>query len=288
MAPDNSNTAGARTRRADELTGEQPLVELDDLTKRFHHRGRDLTVLEDMNLSVYKGDRIAIMGPSGAGKSTLLQVMGTLDDPSSGTVRFDGEDVFTRDEDGLAKFRNREIGFVFQFHHLLPEFTALENVMMPGLISRMNRTEAADRAEELLDMVGLAERLEHQPGELSGGEQQRVAIARALFMKPRLILSDELTGNLDLKTGAGIHAILRDLNERLGVTVVVVTHDPRLAEQMPIKLVVDDGKLLPFEAGDERVRGRIPDHLMDREPSNPKQLRADSDRNIWNEASPSV
>lgn len=283
----NEDTTG-ETPETSASESENPLVELDDLTKRFEHRGDELTVLEDMNLSVYPGDRIAIMGPSGAGKSTLLQVMGTLDDPTSGHVRFEGEDIFQRSEAGLAEFRNRQIGFVFQFHHLLPEFTALENVMMPGLIHRMNRTEAADRAEELLGMVGLSDRVQHQPGELSGGEQQRVAIARALFMKPRLILSDELTGNLDLKTGAGIHAILRDLNERLGITVVVVTHDPRLAEQMPIKLVVDGGKLLPFEAGDERVRGRIPDDLMNREPTDPKQLRADSDRNVWNDAKPSV
>lgn len=283
--PDNHQSADGSSVGAPEG---DPLVELDDLTKRFVHRGNELTVLKNMNLSVYPGDRIAIMGPSGAGKSTLLQVMGTLDDPTSGSVWFDGEDIFERGEDGLAKFRNHEIGFVFQFHHLLPEFTALENVMMPGLIARMDRKQAASRARELLGMVGLDERVEHQPGELSGGEQQRVAIARSLFMKPRLILSDELTGNLDLKTGAGIHAILRDLNERLGVTVVVVTHDPRLAEQMPIKLVVDDGKLLPFEAGDDRVRGRIPDELMNEEPTDPKQLRADSNRDVFDEAAPSV
>ncbi len=266
------------------MNDEKLLVDVRDLTKRFVHRGRQLTVLEDLNLQVYRGDRISIMGPSGAGKSTLLQVMGTLDEPTWGKIVFDGEDVFERDSDGRAEFRNREIGFVFQFHHLLPEFTALENVMMPGMIARENRTEVEHRAAELLEMVELEERIHHQPGELSGGEKQRVAIARALYMEPRLLLTDELTGNLDLKTGAGIHAILRDLNERLGVTVVVVTHDPRLADQMPIKLVLDDGKLLPFTPGDEEVRGRIPDELLDKEPTNPKQLRADTDRDVWAEA----
>jgi len=263
---------------------EELLVEARDLTKRFVHRGRQLNVLEDLNLRVYRGDRISIMGPSGAGKSTLLQVLGTLDEPTWGKVMFDGEDIFQRPPDGLADFRNREIGFVFQFHHLLPEFTALENVMMPGMIARQNRTEVEHRAAELLEMVGLSERLHHQPGELSGGEQQRVAIARALYTEPRLLLTDELTGNLDLKTGAGIHAILRDLNERLGVTVVVVTHDPRLADQMPIKLVLDDGKLLPFTPDDQQVRGRIPEELLDEEPTNPRQLRADNDEDVWAEA----
>ena len=263
---------------------EKLLVEARDLTKRFVHRGRQLNVLEDLNMKIYRGDRISIMGPSGAGKSTLLQVLGTLDEPTWGEVRFDGENIFERSPDGLAAFRNREIGFVFQFHHLLPEFTALENVMMPGMIARQERGQVENRAAELLEMVGLSERLHHQPGELSGGEQQRVAIARALYMKPRLLLTDELTGNLDLKTGAGIHAILRDLNERLGVTVVVVTHDPRLADQMPIKLVLDDGKLLPFTPGDEEVRGRIPDELLHREPTNPRQLRADTDEDVWSDA----
>jgi len=261
-----------------------PLVEIRKLTKRFVHRGQRLTVLEDLDLRIFQGDRISIMGPSGAGKSTLLQVMGTLDEPTSGTIDFDDEDIFQRSSRGLARFRNQEIGFVFQFHHLLPEFTAVENAMMPGLIARMSRGTARERAEELLEMVGLADRMAHQPGELSGGEKQRVAIARALFMEPRLLLTDELTGNLDLKTGAGIHEILRDLNERLGVTVVVVTHDPRLADQMPLKLVLDDGRLLPFTPGDEQARGRIPEELLHEEPSNPKQLRADSDEDVWAEA----
>lgn len=251
-----------------------PLIETKNLTKRFLHRGKTLTVLEDMDLRVYAGDRIVIMGPSGAGKSTLLQVLGTLDEPTSGRVVFDGEDLFSKSSSQRAKFRNKEVGFVFQFHHLLPEFTALENVALPGLIARMPRSEAEGRAEELLGQVGLSERLQHQPGELSGGEQQRVAIARALFMKPRLLLADEPTGNLDLKTGAGIHAVLRELNEETGVTVIVVTHDTHLANQMPIKLVVDEGRLIPFEPGDETVGDRIPAPLLDEVSSVPEELRA--------------
>ncbi|QDG54336.1 ABC transporter ATP-binding protein [Persicimonas caeni] len=250
------------------------LIESEGLTKRFLHRGKTLSVLEDMDFKIYAGDQIAVMGPSGAGKSTLLQLIGTLDEPTAGRLLFDGVDLFAKSSSQLAEFRNREVGFVFQFHHLLPEFTALENVALPGLIARMPRAEAEDRAEELLTKVGLKERLHHQPGELSGGEQQRVAIARALFMKPRLLLADEPTGNLDLKTGAGIHAVLRELNEETGVTVIVVTHDPRLAEEMPIKLVLDDGRLLPFEAGDDTVGDRIPEELLHVESSNPKQLRA--------------
>lgn len=237
----------------------RPLIEIQQLTKEYSLRGKTLKVLRELDLTINAGDRIAIMGASGAGKSTLLQIIGTLDTPSSGRVLFDGVDVFSKKSAGLASFRNKEIGFVFQFHHLLPEFTALENVMMPGLIGRKGRLESERRAAELLELVGLSDRRHHQPGELSGGEQQRVAIARALFMKPRVLLTDEPTGNLDLKTGAGIHAVLRDLNEQTGVTVIVVTHDPRLAEEMPIRLLVEDGKLVPFAKGDSRIYFRETD-----------------------------
>ncbi len=250
-----------------------PLIDIQQLTKRFVHRGQRLTVLEDLNVRIYPGDMIAIMGPSGAGKSTLLQLIGTLDAPTEGTMHFDGEDIFRRSSSGLARFRNEQIGFVFQFHHLLPEFTALENVMMPGLIGRMSRGKAERRARELLEDVGLEGRVHHQPGELSGGEQQRVAVARALFKKPRLLLADEPTGNLDLKTGAGIHAILRELNEKTGVTVIVVTHDPRLAETMPIRVLVDQGQLIPQKPGDERLVGRLPEELMARSPATAGQKR---------------
>ncbi len=238
------------------------LIEMQKLSKSFHHRGRLLEVLKGVDLTIHAGDRVAIMGPSGAGKSTLLQVMGTLDVPSDGKLLFDGEDIFARKPTQLAKFRNESVGFVFQFHHLLPEFTAIENVMMPGLIGRSRRSEAEQRAIELLETVGLGERLHHQPGELSGGEQQRVAIARALFMKPRLLLADEPTGNLDLSTGAEIHGLLRELNRTTGITVVVVTHDPRLAEEMDIQLLMKDGLIVPRIPGDERIGDRIPADLQ--------------------------
>ena len=241
---------------------ETPLLELRGLSKTFIHRGKTLEVLRDLDLTLYKGDTVSIMGPSGAGKSTLLHLVGTLDTPSSGTMLFDGDPVFERKASDLAKFRNEQIGFAFQFHHLLPEFTALENVMMPGLIGRMKRGEAEGRARELLGLVGLGARLNHQPGELSGGEQQRVAIARALFREPSLLLADEPTGNLDRKTGAEIHALLRDLNETTGITVVVVTHDPLLADAMQVRLLVADGKVVPMESGDERIGDRIPAELL--------------------------
>ena len=255
------------------MTETAPLLDIRDLDKTFVHRGKTLNVLHGLNLKIYPGDSISIMGPSGAGKSTLLHVMGTLDAPSSGKILFDGEDIFARSAARVAKFRNERIGFAFQFHHLLPEFTALENVMMPGLIGRMKRTEAEERATELLRTVGLGERLNHQPGELSGGEQQRVAIARALFRKPSLLLADEPTGNLDRKTGAEIHALLRDLNEKTGITVVVVTHDPLLADTMQIQLLVDDGKVIPMRPGDERLGDRLPEELLFKEPTHPRQVR---------------
>jgi lipoprotein-releasing system ATP-binding protein len=255
------------------MTDSQRLfLELKGLSKQYIHRGAQLNVLKDLDFRIFQGDQIAIMGPSGAGKSTLLQVLGTLDAPTSGKMLLDGKDVFSRSSGSLARLRNEQIGFVFQFHHLLPEFTALENVMMPGLIGRMSRRAAEKRATELLDQVGLKKRIHHQPGELSGGEQQRVALARALFRKPRLLLADEPTGNLDLRTGAGIHAILRELNETTGVTVVIVTHDPSLAETMPIRVLVDQGRLIPQQPGDPRVAGRIPEELMDATPQDPGQL----------------
>ncbi|TXD37832.1 ABC transporter ATP-binding protein [Lujinxingia vulgaris] len=263
-----------------ETTTTTPLIELKGIHRRFEHRGQQLDVLRDLNFRIFAGDQVAIMGPSGAGKSTLLQLLGTLDAPTSGTMLFDGEDVFARSSSGLARFRNEQVGFVFQFHHLLPEFTALENVMMPGLIGRMRKGEAEARAMELLEKVGLKDRVQHQPGELSGGEQQRVAIARALFKKPRLLLADEPTGNLDLKTGAGIHAVLRELNESTGVTVVVVTHDPNLAETMPIRVLVDQGQLIPQIPGDDRLKGRVSDDLIDQAPRDPRQVAAVADASV--------
>ena len=224
-------------------------------------------MLNEVSLTIFHGDTVAIMGASGAGKSTLLQIIGTLDTPDAGTYLFEGQDVLAMSQKNQADFRNRHIGFVFQFHHLLPEFTALENVMMPGLIGRMKRPEAERQASELLEQVGLADRLQHQPGELSGGEQQRVAIARALFMKPKILLADEPTGNLDLKTSAEIHKVLQDLNLQMNITLVIVTHNPELASQMRVQLLVDSGKIIPFHQGDDRLEGRIDPALMNHLPA---------------------
>jgi lipoprotein-releasing system ATP-binding protein len=226
-----------------------PLVEVDDLWKSYVMEDaagapRRLDVLRGLDLAIEAGEMVSLTGPSGAGKSTFLHVVGALDAPTAGTVRFEGEDVFARDEAALAAFRGEAVGFVFQSHHLLPEFTALENAMMPALVKRMARGEARRRAEEMLSLVGLAERAEHKPGELSGGVQQRVALARALCLEPRLLLADEPTGNLDPRTAEGIHALLFDLNRRLGITMVVVTHNEALAEALPRRLRIEAGKLV--------------------------------------------
>jgi lipoprotein-releasing system ATP-binding protein len=220
-----------------------PFVQVQGLGKTYLMAGRRLDVLRGVSLEIAAGELVALTGPSGAGKSTFLHVLGTLDAPSAGRVLFDGQDVFAMGEEALATFRNGTIGFVFQSHHLLPEFTALENVMMPALIRRAPRAEAAARAEEMLGLVGLSDRMGHRPGELSGGEQQRVALARALCLKPRLLLADEPTGNLDPRTADGIHALLGDLNARLGITAVVVTHNERLAASLPRRLHLAAGQL---------------------------------------------
>jgi len=214
-----------------------------DLRKTFLHGGRRLEVLRGIDMEVRPGEMVAIVGASGAGKSTFLHVLGTLDAPSSGAILFDGRDLTRLPSARLADFRNREIGFVFQFHHLLPEFTALENVMMPALIQRVPRSEAESRSQAILARVGLSERLTHRPGELSGGEQQRVALARALVLGPRLLLADEPTGNLDTTTGAAMHALFCELNRELGMTMVIVTHNPDLAARLPRQLHMVDGVL---------------------------------------------
>ena len=218
-------------------------VEIRDLRKSFEHGGRTIHVLRDIQLTLAAGEMVAVVGASGVGKSTLLQVIGTLDLPSSGTVLFDGEDVTRLAPARLADFRNRSIGFVFQFHHLLPEFTATENAAMPGLIAGLSRREASRRAEALLDRVGLGDRLTHRPGELSGGEQQRVALARALLLEPRLLLADEPTGNLDSATGEDMHALFVELNQERGMTMLVVTHNQDLARRMPRQLRMVDGAM---------------------------------------------
>lgn len=219
------------------------LLEVRDLRKSFRTYGTRVDVLNGIDLKVEEGETIALVGASGAGKSTLLNIIGTLDRPTSGTVIFRGEDVFRMGEGALASFRNRSIGFVFQFHHLLPEFSALENAMMPALISGMRREQAESLAERLLCDVGLGERLRHKPGELSGGEQQRVAIARALVLSPALLLADEPTGNLDRKTSEEVHDLLAGIQSRTGLTLIIVTHNERLAARMGKTVRLVDGRI---------------------------------------------
>ena len=231
------------------------LVVVEGLAKRFVHEGRVVSVLQGIDLTVEEGEMVCVVGPSGAGKSTLLHLLGTLDLPSSGRILYDGVDVTAMSSSLLARFRNRRIGFVFQFHHLLPEFTAVENVMMPGLVQGAARGPLERRARELLEEVGLAHRLTHRPGELSGGEQQRVALARALVMEPRLVLADEPTGNLDTATSDAIHALFFDLNKRRGTTFLIVTHSRDLAARMPRVVSMRDGAI----AGDERREPEVVD-----------------------------
>jgi lipoprotein-releasing system ATP-binding protein len=223
---------------------EVPLVEARGLTKDYEMGDRTVHVLCGVDLAIHTGEVIGLVGKSGAGKSTLLHVLGTLDLPTAGTVRYDGHDVFDRSEQALAEFRNGTVGFVFQSHYLLPEFTALENAMMPLLVRRTPRDRAAAEAREILERVGLGHRLSHRPGELSGGEQQRVALARALSTRPRLLLADEPTGNLDPRTGDEIHRLIADLNRDLGMTTLVVTHNEALARSLPRCLRMESGRIL--------------------------------------------
>jgi len=213
------------------------------LHKSFQNGQRKVLVLKGVSFDVYNSDTIAILGASGAGKSTLLHILGALEAPTEGHVFYRDEDLFARGESELADFRNRKIGFVFQFHHLLPEFNALENVMMPMLIRGYGRKDAAEAASQILRDVGLAERLTHRPGELSGGEQQRVAIARALVLRPEILLADEPTGNLDQETGKSIEELLLRMNERLNVTIIMATHNQRLAARMKHLYNLVDGHL---------------------------------------------
>ena len=219
------------------------LLEVHDLCKTYVIGPNRVEVLKGIDLELTQGTTVALVGASGAGKSTLLHLLGALDRPTSGTVLYRGENLFSKSDHDLAGFRNKCIGFVFQFHHLLPEFTAMENVMMPALIARMTRDKASALAEELLTDVGLAHRLNHRPGELSGGEQQRVAIARALVLSPEILLADEPTGNLDMKTSEGVHAVLAELQREKGLTLVVVTHNERLASDMGRVIRLADGRL---------------------------------------------
>lgn len=219
------------------------LLEVRDLFKSYSTGANKVQVLSGIDLDLRAGTTTALVGASGAGKSTLMHLLGALDRPTSGTVSFHGENIFKKNERELAAFRNKSIGFVFQFHHLLPEFTALENVMMPALIARMPRSKAVDLAQTLLNDVGLEHRVSHRPGELSGGEQQRVAIARALVLEPELLLADEPTGNLDMKTSDGVHAMLTELQVKKGLTLVIVTHNERLAAAMGTTIHLMDGRV---------------------------------------------
>jgi lipoprotein-releasing system ATP-binding protein len=205
----------------------------------------ELHVLEGIDLDIQKGEMLAIVGASGVGKSTFLHIIGGLDRPTAGKVWYGDLDVFGLENDRIAQFRNERVGFVFQFHHLLPEFSALENVMMPALIRRIGREEAAETAARLLKDVGLGARLHHRPGELSGGEQQRVAVARALMLNPDVVLADEPTGNLDSHTGEAVHQLLQDINKQKGVTFVIVTHNDKLAIRADRVLRMTEGKLTP-------------------------------------------
>jgi lipoprotein-releasing system ATP-binding protein len=225
------------------------IVSIQGLKKSYWLEGKEVLVLKGVDLTIAKGERISIIGRSGSGKSTFLHVLGTLDYPSFGRVSYSGRDIFSLAPADLAAFRNRTIGFVFQFHHLLPDFSALENVMMPGLIQRRPTSEAEASARKMLDIVGLGHRVSHRPGELSGGEQQRVAIARALVLEPTLLLADEPTGNLDEVTALGIHQLLDELNEKTGLTIVLVTHSSALAQRMPRRLLMEEGRLSPVGEG---------------------------------------
>jgi len=241
----SESTAAARSRPAPGPV----LIEARGLVKDFHDAGREIHVLRDLDLTVHAGEEIAIVGQSGVGKSTLLYVLGSMERPTAGKVYFEGQDLFALDENALAEFRNRRLGFVFQFHYLLADFDALENTMMPALIARMPESEARKRAADVLELVGLGGKLHRRPAELSGGEQQRVAVARAVVLHPRLVLADEPTGNLDPQTADDVHQLFHVLNRDLGITLIVATHNERLMKQMGRSLRLQDGKL-----HDERAR----------------------------------
>jgi lipoprotein-releasing system ATP-binding protein len=230
-----------------DVTMENTLIlRAQNLTKDYFKGKAHLPVVKGVSIDIHAGDCIAIMGASGAGKSTLMHLLGTLDRPTQGEVFFGPKNInlWKMSDEDLSDFRNRNLGFVFQFHYLLPEFSALENVMMPALISGMNRSDAEVRARELLDFVGLNPRVEHRPGEMSGGEQQRVAIARSVMLKPKLLLGDEMTGNLDSENSRRVIDLILDLNQKLGIAILIVTHDHDVASRMKRVLTMKDGKFI--------------------------------------------
>ena len=223
------------------------LIRVIDLHKSYYDGEDELPVLQGIDLEIYTSELLAIVGASGVGKSTLLHIVGTLDRPTAGSVLYDEQDVFTLSDSELARFRNNEIGFVFQFHHLLPEFTALENVAMGALITKANGKSVYEEAEALLDYVGLSERLSHYPSQLSGGERQRVAIARSLINQPKVVLADEPTGNLDRRSSEAVLELLWDLNAKSGQTFVIVTHNQELAQRVDRVVQLIDGKVVSSE-----------------------------------------
>jgi lipoprotein-releasing system ATP-binding protein len=249
-----------------------PLVRAERVTKKFLHEGREVEILRGIDLEIERGEMLSIVGASGAGKSTLLHILGTLDLPTSGRIVYEGHDVTTLPSARLADFRNRSIGFVFQFHHLLPEFTAIENVMMPGLIRGAPRGAMHAKSAKLLGEVGLSHRLSHRPGELSGGEQQRGALARALVMEPKLVLADEPTGNLDSKTSEAMHELFFELNRSRGVTFLIVTHSNALAALMPRVVHMRDGRV---ERDERRTPGA--EEVAEDAPASAEEAAPDGD-----------
>ncbi len=244
--PENRIQADAREPNN---SSTENLISVKDLTKSFKNGGIRIDVLQGVRADFHIGETVAIVGPSGIGKSTLLHILGTLDRPDNGVLMFQGENVLLYDDIKLAEFRNRTVGFVFQFHHLLPEFSALENAMMPALVNGFSKPEASKAAEEILVRVGLQDRLHHRVGKLSGGEQQRVALARALVLKPAILLADEPTGNLDQMNSDQVHQLLMELNRELLMTLVVVTHNMELASYMSRCVTIAGGRLQDVSSG---------------------------------------
>jgi lipoprotein-releasing system ATP-binding protein len=244
---DNRNRSagrGGNQSNAQPAPSNDHFIEVQDLYKKFHDVHAPIEILKAVNFTIENGETLSVVGASGIGKSTFLHILGTLDRPDKGKVLFQGEDVFLFGSTKLAKFRNEFIGFMFQFHHLLPEFTALENAMMPILIKGDSRQTAKEAAEAILVRVGLKDRLYHRVGKLSGGEQQRVALARALVLKPRILLADEPTGNLDRQNSDQVHELLLSLNQEFSMTMVVVTHNMQLASYMSRCVTIVDGQVV--------------------------------------------